>query len=106
MLGSAYSLPQPALAAMGTRFFTVWIVVYAVPVSSSRTFTWIPIDPRFSWMIGVYFVNGSMLRFTKSTLLHTEASQVPSWFLSYLDCDISCFAAFRSPDSLGDWYGS
>src|SRR6266536_3281510 len=104
--GSASSLPHPALAAIGTRFLTVWIVVYAVPGSSSRAFTWIPISARFSWMVGVMLTNGGVVRFTNSTFLHTLESHTPSWFESYLDCFISFFAALTSPASFGVLYGS
>src|SRR5438874_1752369 len=91
---------------MGILFFTVWMVVYAVPVSSSRTFSWIPMEARSSWIVGVMFTCGGVVRFTNSTFLHTEASQIPSPLESYFDCFISFFAAFTSPAWFADGYGS
>src|SRR5438034_884222 len=38
------------------------MVVYAVPVSSSRTLSWIPICARSSVMVGVMFTCGGVVR--------------------------------------------
>ena len=42
---------------------------------------------------------------TMSTFLHSAASHVPSWFVSYLDCIISCFPLATDPASFGVAYG-
>src|SRR5437879_5414574 len=90
---------------MGTRFLTVWIVVYAVPVSSSRTFTVIPSLARSAWMVGVMSTWGGVVRLTNRTFLQTGESHTPSPLLSYFDCFISAFAAFSSPALFALGYG-
>ncbi len=66
-------------------------------MSSSRTFTSMPISERSCWIVGVMFTSGGVVRLTNSTFLQTEASHTPSPLLSYFDCFISALAAVRSP---------
>ena len=43
-------------------------------------------------MDGVMSTCGGVVRLTKMTSLHSGASHIPSWSVSYLDCFISALA--------------
>ena len=85
--------------------FTVWIVVYAVLVSSSRGLMVMPILARSAWMIGVMSTCGGVLRFTNRRPLQTLASHIPSG-PPYFDCFSSACAFARSPVCPALAYGS
>src|SRR6266571_3324337 len=65
-----------------------------------------PIEARFSWIVGVMLTCGGVVLLTNRTFLQTGSSHMPSPLWSYFDCFISFLAAFKFPRKFGLGNGS
>ena len=89
----------------GSLRFGSPVAIWMAERDSSRVSSWIPIAAADCSMIGDMLDQGAKFRLPLMTPLHSGASHVPSWSVSYFDCAISAFAASTSPAKGGCWNG-
>ena len=65
-----------------------------------------PMLARLDWTSAAILGKGSVWSTTITTSLHADASQTPSWFVSYLESIIAALALSTDPASFGVAYGS
>src|SRR5437660_679450 len=104
--GSAKSAYQPSLGHIGICSVAVSHFVYAVVVWNCLRVTVMPMLARLDWTRAAILGKGSVWSTTITTFLHADASQTPSWFVSYLESIIAALALSADPASFGVAYGS